>query len=124
VTNPIVGRLRLVNHPASFLLRGFDAEAKFEFSADSRVRIGRGADLEISITNKDNRSVLGGHTSYIIASTDGAWTITHTGHVGRMSVDDEILGKGPTPLQNGSRVELLNCDNQDVALAFTFELDA
>jgi hypothetical protein len=106
------------------LLRGFDAEGKFEFSPESKVRIGRGADIEISITNKDDRSVLGGHTSYVISSSERGWAITHTGHIGAMTLDGEVLKKGEHLLRSGSQVELLNCNNQDVALSFTFELDA
>jgi hypothetical protein len=124
MTTTNVGRLRLGDHPASFVLRGFDAEGKFEFSPESKVRIGRGADIEISLTNKDDRSVLGGHTSYIIASSDRGWAITHTGHIGSLTIDGEVLKKGEHLLRNGAEVELLNCNNQDVALAFTFELDA
>jgi hypothetical protein len=106
------------------VLRGLDAKGNFEFSAESKIRIGRGADLEISIINKDDRSVLGGHTSYIIALSERGWAITHTGHTGAMTLDAEVLKKGEHLLRNGSEVELLNCNNQDVALAFTFELDA
>lgn len=113
-----------MDHPASFLLRGFDADGTFPFASESRIRIGRGADIEISITNKDDRSVLGGHTSYIIASSERGWAITHTGHVGALTLDGEVLKKGEHLLVSGSQIELLNCNNQDVALAFTFELDA